>query len=177
MTCIVGWVEKGTAYIGGDSAGIAGSSLRIRQDEKVFKIGEMIFGITGSFRMGQVLRYSFKPPKHPKGKSNMNYLCTDFIKELTSCFKDNGYSAEKGCTFMLGYQGNLYTIYSDFQISKETDNFISCGSGDEFALGALRAMEKQSMNPIKRLRIALDTSAHFCTEVAPPFKIVSTKKK
>jgi hypothetical protein len=36
MTCIVGLVDKGDVYIGGDSAGVAGLSLSIRADEKVF---------------------------------------------------------------------------------------------------------------------------------------------
>ena len=52
MTCIVGLVENGKVYIGGDSAGVAGLDVRMRSDEKVFTKGNMIFGYTSSFRMG-----------------------------------------------------------------------------------------------------------------------------
>ena len=37
MTCIVGLVKDNKVTIGGDSAGVLGFSLRIRDDEKVFK--------------------------------------------------------------------------------------------------------------------------------------------
>ena len=54
-------------YIGGDRAGVAGLSLTVRADEKVFQNGEFLMGFTTSFRMGQLLRYSLKPPPPPAG--------------------------------------------------------------------------------------------------------------
>ena len=66
MTCIVGLVHEGVVYIGGDSAGVAGLSLTVRADEKVFRNSDFLMGFTTSFRMGQLLRYSLKPPRrHP----------------------------------------------------------------------------------------------------------------
>ena len=64
MTCIVAWLEDEKICIGGDSAGVAVYNMQIRADEKVFKNGEMVFGFTSSFRMGQLLRFSLiLPPK------------------------------------------------------------------------------------------------------------------
>ena len=42
MTCIVGLVEKGNVYIGGDSAGVGGYSLTVRADRKVFRNGDFV---------------------------------------------------------------------------------------------------------------------------------------
>lgn len=56
MTAIVGLVEKGNVYIGGDSAGVAGLSISIRGDEKVFKVGPFIMGFTSSFRMRAITK-------------------------------------------------------------------------------------------------------------------------
>ena len=63
MTCIVGYLDKETVYLGGDSAGTDGNySQHIRKDKKVFQNGPFIFGFTSSFRMGQILMSSrFKP--------------------------------------------------------------------------------------------------------------------
>lgn len=36
MTCIAAITDGKTVWVGGDSAGVAGSSLEIRADEKVF---------------------------------------------------------------------------------------------------------------------------------------------
>ena len=65
MTCIVGYLDKKTkkVTIGGDSAGVAGLDITIRKDEKVFKVDNFIIGCTSSFRMIQLLRFSFKPPE------------------------------------------------------------------------------------------------------------------
>ena len=39
MTCIVGIADGAKVWIGGDSAGVAGWSLTVRADEKVFAVG------------------------------------------------------------------------------------------------------------------------------------------
>ena len=36
MTCIVGWIEEGKTYLGGDSAGGGGHDISIKRDKKVF---------------------------------------------------------------------------------------------------------------------------------------------
>lgn len=87
MTCIVGYLNGGKVFMGGDSAGTAGYSQTIRADEKVFVKNKMIFGFTSSFRMGQLLRYSFEIPKHPKEKSDYEYLVTDFISAVKNVIK------------------------------------------------------------------------------------------
>ena len=45
MTCIVGLVHEGVVYIGGDSAGVAGLSLTVRADEKVFRNSDFFDGL------------------------------------------------------------------------------------------------------------------------------------
>jgi hypothetical protein len=57
VTCIVGFTDGNEVSIGGDSAGVGGWDLTVRADEKVFVLGEFVFGCTTSFRMGQLLRY------------------------------------------------------------------------------------------------------------------------
>src|SRR5574337_644834 len=120
MTCIVGLVDKGNVYIGGDSAGVAGLSISIRNDEKVFTNGPFIMGFTTSFRMGQLLRYKFNPPKQTVNMDDMKYMVTDFIDAVRKCFAENGYGKipqgdnNEGGTFLVGYNGKLYAIHDDF---------------------------------------------------------------
>jgi hypothetical protein len=63
MTAVVGLVHNGTVHLGGDSAAPQGWDLIVRADPKVFTVGPYAIGFTTSWRMGQVLRWSFKPPK------------------------------------------------------------------------------------------------------------------
>jgi hypothetical protein len=116
MTCIVGLTDNGKIYIGGDSAGVAGLSITIRADEKVFTNGPFIMGFTSSFRMGQILRYKFKCPVQNTDQTDMEYMVTTFIDSVRECFSKNGYGkiSERetniGGTFLVGYNGTLYNI-------------------------------------------------------------------
>ena len=163
-------------YIGGDSAGVGGYDYDIREDKKVFKKGEIVFGFTSSFRMGQLLQYSLTIPEQHPNKSDFDYLCTDFMDAVIKCFKDNGYAKTKenevsGGVFLLGYHGQLYTIYSDFQVSKTILPFASCGCGESYALGALAAMS-HNMKPEAKITKALEIAVSFSAGVKPPFHIV-----
>jgi ATP-dependent protease HslVU (ClpYQ) peptidase subunit len=170
MTCIVGVIENGVIYVGGDSAGVAGSAIRIREDSKIFTKNGMIFGFTSSFRMGQIIRYSFVIPHQKESKDDYEYLCTDFISSLSSSLKENGY--KDGGTFLLGYKNNLYRVDSDFQVAKNNFNYDACGCGEDYALGALYAMG-DSFSPYDQVKKALSAASFFSAYVCPPYVIES----
>lgn len=181
MTCIVGIEKAGQVWIGGDSASLSGLSKRIREDSKVFKVGDVLFGFTTSFRVGQLLRFSLTIPPQ-KVEDDYQYLCTDFIDAVRKCLKNGGFThikdnQEIGGTFLLGYKGRLYTVDSDFQVGKVTIGFDACGCGEDYALGSLYTTKDLKFNPEERLIKALKAAAQFSAGVAPPFKIISSKNK
>jgi ATP-dependent protease HslVU (ClpYQ) peptidase subunit len=174
MTCIVGLLENGNIYMGGDSAGVGGYSLSTRKDEKVFINGEFIFGFTTSFRMGQLLRYSLDPPERYPKIDVYKFMVNDFINAVRKCLKDGGYAQkdkeeELGGTFLVGYQGRLFEIEDDYQVAEVFENYASCGCGFDLALGSLFSTEGQE--PEKRVRMALEAAAKFSAGVSPPFNI------
>lgn len=173
MTCIVGLVDKGDVYIGGDSAGVAGLSLSIRADEKVFGNGPFIMGFTSSFRMGQLLRYKLAPPAQTVHQNDMEYMVTSFIDACRTCFSQNGFGdkdATVGGTFLVGYHGKLYTVEGDFQVGIPSAPFDAVGCGADLALGAMYATE--GLPPEDRINIALQAASTFSAGVAPPFVIL-----
>ncbi|PWJ93555.1 hypothetical protein C8D77_101234 [Mesorhizobium loti] len=177
MTCIVGVIDAGKVYIGGDSAGVAGYSLTVRADRKVFSNGDFIMGFTSSFRMGQLLAQSFTPPKRHPDTDVYKFMVTDFINAVRDCLKTGGYAekhheAEKGGTFLVGYQGRLFLIDSDYQVGEALDGFDACGCGAEIALGALFATP--AAKPNDRLTLALEAAERLSAGVRAPFHIVST---
>ncbi|MGH2481035.1 MAG: hypothetical protein ACRDHW_15375, partial [Ktedonobacteraceae bacterium] len=147
MTCIVGLVEDGKVYIAGDSAGIAGWSLTLRKDAKVFRNGAFLIGGTGSFRMLQLLRYAFAPPAFPvwSGENTLEkYMATTFVNALRDCFKAGGFAQktseqESGGHFLVGVRGRLFLIDADYQVGESLAGYDACGCGSDVALGALFA--------------------------------------
>lgn len=177
MTCIVGIVEDGKVLIGGDSIASDGWNLMDRADAKVFKTGAFVMGFTTSYRMGQLLRYAFKPPKRHVDQDIMAFMVTDFIIAVRDCLKSGGYAkkdkdAEQGGTFLVGYEGRLFRIEEDYQVGESSDSYAACGCGQPFAMGALYATEGRSAS--ERIDIALRAAEKNSSGVRGPFLTVST---
>lgn len=177
MTCIVSLVDKGTIYMGGDSAGVNRTSLNItvRLDEKVFKNGPFLMGGTTSFRMLQLLRYKFAPPKQTTNQDDMQYMVTDFVDAAQKCLVDGGFgSKSSGGQFLVGYKGVLYTIDSDFQVGISKDQFDTVGCGADLSLGSL--FSTKGKKPEDRIIKALEAAAAFSAGVCAPFIVLKQSK-
>jgi ATP-dependent protease HslVU (ClpYQ) peptidase subunit len=178
MTCIVGYIDKKKVYIGGDSAGSTEYRITIRKDPKVFKKGNMIFGFTSSFRMGQLLQFDLKIPSHPKNMSDYEYMVSKFIKAVRVCFKQGAYTSinngvEEGGHFLVGYKSNLYKIEADFQVQLGYSNYMALGAGEYYALGALHAAsEIGKLLPEEIVTLALQAAGKFTPGVEGPYNIV-----
>jgi ATP-dependent protease HslVU (ClpYQ) peptidase subunit len=185
MTCIVGLVEKSrrrgspaTVYIGADSASVSGWTSRVTRLPKVFRRGPFLIGYTTSFRMGQLLEHALKVPAKGDEGDDMRYMVTVFVEQVRQLLKERGVAkiesnAETGGQFLVGYSGRLYSVQSDFQVNEMADGFDAVGSGAEYALGAIAAL--QGTAPIPRLKRALEVSAHFNMGVSPPFVVKSLR--
>lgn len=176
MTCIAGLIYNGKVYMGADSAGVSGLSLTLRADQKVFYNGSFLMGFTTSFRMGQLLRYNFKPLEHPKDMDIYEYMVTKFIDTVRECLKEGGYAVkndkkESGGNFLVGYKGRLFHIESDYQVGENIISYDACGCGKELALGSLYSTENLE-NPYKRIELALMAAEQFSAGVSRPFTIL-----
>lgn len=185
MTCIVGYIDQETkeVIIGADSAGVSGLDITVRKDKKVFRVGDFVIGCTSSFRMLQLLNFSFKPPKNYE-KEVYEYMCTDFVDAVRDCFKKGGYlqkfkdGDEKGGFFIVGYKGRLFTIQCDFQVSETLRGYDAIGCGDLYALGSIYTSctsNKQEKDKEKLVLKALKTASYFSAGVCEPFHIIKNK--
>jgi len=181
MTCIIGYLDKeqNKVYIAGDSAASNGEAHEIRRDTKVFKNGDFIFGCTSSYRMIQLLMYSFIPPIIIGGDIH-KYMCTDFINSIRKCFIEGGYlqknieGDEKGGTFLVGYENRLFKIEEDFQVGEIASEFTAVGCGYAIALGALQISKDSNLNTNEKLIKALEAVTIHSEGVLPPYIIIST---
>ena len=175
MTCIVGVVDKGTVYIGGDSAGVSAYSITPRADKKVFINRDFAMGFTTSFRMGQLLQYKLVPPDKPKKCSDYKFMVVDFVDAVKKCFKENDYGLpDKGGCFLVGFNSNLYAIDDDFQVGINCMPFDSVGCGSEIAKGSL--FSTVGKKPMDRVKLALKAAATLNGGVCAPFNIVKLMK-
>lgn len=180
MTCIVGFIdiENNSVVVGADSAGVGGLDVTVRKDEKIFKNGDFIIGCTSSFRMTQLLRFSFKPPR-VYDKEIYEYMCTDFIDAVRECFEEGGYlqkfehGDEKGGVFLVAYKNRLFKVDGDFQVAEALQGYDACGCGESYALGSIYSTSKQNSKEI--VTDALKCAENFSGGVREPFIVYSTK--
>lgn len=170
MTCIIGLVHEKTVYIGADSAAVAGYQIRATALPKIFHVGNFLIGYTSSFRMGQVLQCALLP-EHDGEKSVTDFILTDFIDAVRTCFKEKGFAKienneETGGFFLVGYKGRLFRINDDFGVTEPMDGIAACGCGEAYALGAMMALD--GIPPRERITRALEITAYFCSGVSEP---------
>lgn len=181
MTCIVAYADGKNVWMGGDSAGVSWHQLTIRADEKVFLNDGYLMGFTSSFRMGQLLRYRFTPPRRHPSDDLTQFMSTEFVDAVRKCFKDHGYAhvrdnEETGGTFLVGIEGQIFKIESDYQVGKPMLPFDAAGCGEELALGALFAMATRGgkLKPQEVIETALTAAEAFSGWVRRPWTVLST---
>jgi ATP-dependent protease HslVU (ClpYQ) peptidase subunit len=176
MTCIVGIRSSQGVSIGGDSATTNESGLQtILASSKVFfiqnKETRMLLGCTTSCRMMQLLQYELHLPPY-EGRDVVEYLVTRFVNAVRDCLKQGGFARkederEEGGNFLIGFQGRLFEMQSDYQISEPTNGYEAVGSGAKFALGAL--FVTPHLEPEARIEQALQAATYHNAYVRPPF--------
>ena len=181
MTCIVGLALKGAVHLGGDSIAIDGYSMEVRSTPKVFRRGAFLVGCAGSFRLADVIRYHFSPPKLPEKGPLHRFMAVDFVEALREACKARGIASiennveEVEAAVMVGVQGALFVIESDFHVGQPAPGFAAIGCGGQVALGALHATP--ALKPRARLTTALAAAHAYNAGVRPPFQFVSLRSR
>lgn len=180
MTCIAAIAQNGVVYMAADAAASDEKSgwILTRKDPKVFKVGQYGVAFTDSFRMGQILQYSWTPPKYTPTKTNAGltkFMQTKFVDSVKEAFRGQGFGSvsvpgqeDEGGIFIIGVEGRIFVMEDDFHIAENTINYMAEGSGGAFALGSLHTTKNQK-NPKMRLKAALEASAEFTMSVKAPF--------
>jgi len=124
--------------------------------------------------MGQILQHhlTVEPRKTELGEAYM--VCT-FVEAVRSCLKDHGFAkvennVEEGGQFLVGYEGVIYEIASDFQVNRFADGLAAIGCGAAYALGVLKALD--DLPARERVLRSLEIAAYFSGGVIGPFRVV-----
>jgi len=183
MTCIVAIAQNGVVYMGSDHAASDDKTgwILSRKEPKCFKVGQYAVAFTDSFRMGQILQYSWNPPKYTPTKTNSGldkFMRTKFVDSIKQAFKEGGYGSigsssdeDTGGIFIVGLCGRIFTIDEDFHVGENVVNYMAEGSGGQIALGALHATKNQK-NPRLRIKAALEAATEFNMSVAAPYTYI-----
>jgi hypothetical protein len=164
--------------MGGDSGISCSGIIGTKAGGKVYRKGEFLMGGSGYTRAHDVLRYVFEPP--PPTEDLDAYMTRDFTAEMRKVLGDAGRVAEDdagfstfGSRLLVGVRGRLYEIDPAFAVHCDSCAYNAIGSGCEIALGVMYATEGRK--PEDRIRLALEASEKWTTDVRGPFTVLSTE--
>lgn len=179
MTCIVGMVEDDKVWMGGDSACSYGHTEYLMANHKVFENRNVLMGISGSARVGNLLEEALQVPDHPSRLSDESYVCTKLVDAIRQCLSGAGaaskYHGKESYAgeILLGYNGALYSVAGVYDAIRPAKPYFAHGCGWEVALGALHILEGQKLKPETKVERALEAAETYSRGVRAPFHIIS----
>lgn len=107
--------------------------------EKIIRVGHLWVACAGSARFSDVASNIWKPPVYDKTLTPYKYLVTKAVPSLRTAIESAGVVLKDEETFqmLIGVQGRLFEIASDYTVLANTTYGI--GSGSMYGLGALAA--------------------------------------
>lgn len=150
MTTIVGVQNADGCVIASDSRVAEGGKVYTHPEMvKAIERGSYIIGGAGDYRALQVVLHGWQPPMvTAKAKQNLyefviNKVAPSLKATLLDAGIDFGKSTDNDDKFelqlIIGINGTLFEIDSDFAVAMNDTGLYAIGSGGDYALGALHA--------------------------------------
>ncbi len=176
MTAIVGVADGKKVWMGADSQGTSWTDSWDSTQCKVFKSKQFLFGVSGSYRVMQLLEHKLSIEDDPRDDTE-RFMCVQFVDAYLKLLKDNGCcSTEKGVdtsgsTVMVGFRGRLFTVFGNYSALERREKYDAVGCGYPYALGSLS--ETGKLKPHERVTKAPKCAETFSAGVGGPFTILS----
>lgn len=186
MTTIAAIQGDGWVAMGADTQGTYNEYRIVKmKGDKVHNNNGILIAGCGQGRGLDLLQKAWIAPK-PKQKLSVNKLDTwmarVFIPKMRKLFIDSGYDmkddgdfAQHESVFLIAVQGTLYIVDDDYSFDRDERNYITSGSGGDFAQGALYALGagifKTAEAAGKALKVAVDAAKDFDTNSGGETKI------
>ena len=175
MTTIIGVQHEDKCVIVADSRINAAGKVYTHPDMiKAVERGSYIISGAGNYRGLQVVLHGWTPPLVTvKAKTNLyEFAINKVVPSLKTALTEAGVDFNKTSddddnkfelSLLLGINGTIFEIDSDFSVGMNNTGFYGIGSGGDFAVGALHA----GTTMLDAMRIAAVNN----NETAPPFHI------
>jgi len=169
---------QGTSWVvmGADTQSTHDDYRRVKMsDDKVINNNGILIAGCGSGRGMNLLQYVFKAPKPQPSRTAEQldkWISNIFIPEMRQTFMDHGYDmkddgdyAQHDGVFLISVQGVLYIIDDDYSWDRDSRNYITSGSGGDFAQGSLFSAGPKIFTNLteakKAMKNAIDAAKEF----------------
>jgi len=124
MTVVLADTQDETLIFAADSAASNGDEIYTVDTPKVFALGSYLFGYTGSYRIGQILRHYVELPEPPEREAE-RFLVREVVPILRAAVLEQG-AAGPGQDFLgektallVGFRSRIWCIGTDLTVTPE----------------------------------------------------------
>jgi 20S proteasome alpha/beta subunit len=189
VTCVVGVRGRRGVLLAGDSQISTDTTKRQIKQPKTYQLSELLaIAYCGSGRLGQILTFHLEELDDPPlGRDEERWIVRDFVPFLRDATEQAGHLHIRhnvehlgDSAFLLAVRGRLFTVDSDLGVNEERLAYSSLGSGEDVAIGAMRAAAGDVEDPLPDARlekiatIGIKASSEFTNFVGGRITTVKT---
>jgi ATP-dependent protease HslVU (ClpYQ) peptidase subunit len=183
MTTLVGIAGNDFVVMAADSQ-ITDGDQRIISIEtpKIIQTGKYLLGLTGDSRPGDILGYAWKPPLY-RGEDPVRFMGSKIIPSIAAAFKEGGYeidSKEMNFSYLLAFNGNLFSIGGDLSFNTSERGLFAAGSGGNYALGYLYSLTPKTYNKLLTASVVAEKAVEIASildiNTHPPIQVVAQER-
>lgn len=176
MTLIVGIESAGGVHIAADSGGWNAYEATLTTP-KVFRVGPVLVGSSGTLRGLNILRHCVEPPEMEPGSDPERYMVRHFVPALRAALEEHGGGKqgegglELGGSLLVACGGRLYEVGEGFEVARTDRGYAATGYGAAIgvALGVLWGTA--DLPPAERLQRALEAAEEHTDGVRRPWRL------
>ncbi len=179
MTTLVGIQGHDFILMAADSQ-ITDGDQRIISVEtpKIISTGKYLLGLTGDSRPGDILAYAWKPPLY-RGEDPTKFMGGKVLPSISAAFKEGNYeidNKEMNFSFLIGFNGNLFSIGGDLSFNTSERGLFAAGSGGNYALGYLYSLPPKNYNKVLTASVVAEKAVQIASildiNTSPPIQVV-----
>lgn len=182
MTIIAACVDQdGNIWMGSDTVSVhRGMNVKRAAEPKVFRLGEMLIGSSGTVHCGQIVEHLIELPPIPAEDNLMPWMVEEFAAPLRVAMKTHGGECknrngddEMDGRLLIGLRGKLFEVDVGYGIYTHAACFAAIGCADQEALaGMLTALKiHPDMHARAVVQLGLEAAAELDINIRPPFEI------
>ncbi len=141
MTIIAGLVSDNQVWMAADSYGTDGSEVSRQVAPKIWRDGNILFGVSGLRRLSQTVQYCVEAP--PLDGDVETWLVRQYVPALKAAVKEHGGADKDGDldgSILIGVNGGLYRIDGAYSVVTVALPYEAIGVGSPYVLGSLHTI-------------------------------------
>lgn len=183
MSMVLGIRHNGKVTMAVDSVAAGSEVTVIRKESKMYWNGQYLIGFVGSFRYGQVVKFT-DLPEFPEEllspDADENKVEGFFVRQFIPVLQDAVYDANvdpedlRESSLMVAVGPHLFVIEPGFQIMSYVHDYAALGIAEQAALVALDVLGGASGDINHKLSLVLTSIEKHSVYVKAPFCLATT---